>query len=345
MAVPTKEDLEEVREEMQAQPQELSDIQFSAQIAAEYTESREPSDTAPQQEDIIEQAVRAQDEMTRRDREILDALDRVLQKSNNAPTPVRKRRSTGIGRLAVGTIKRGAGLVSLALSLMFLGIVSMCVMVSGTPDRLLIAKLAPITAVFVGAELLLSWLVSGRKLRINIPCICVTAFITIGSCILSASLSSTEKQAIEEYNSRMVSAEIYDASYSALRHSADISKLTVTAELDPDSKARSIDTLSAGDYVKITAVLDGRYSTPGEFAADCGHMIRVYKDLGIPVDTFSFSAETRLAGFFLTVEGKFQQDFSDEELTELVNYIFYEDYDYIQDLEDMTEETTEHIIE
>ncbi len=345
MAVPTKEELAD-KQQRAAESHEMSDIQFSAHITAEYIEGQESAgDIPPQSDDLIRQAERAQDEITRRDREILDALDKVLQKSAAEPAPVRQKSSIKLGRLAVGTIRRGAGLVSLALSLIFLGIVSVCVMASGTPDRLLIAKLAPLTAVFVGAELLISWLVSGRKLRVNIPCVCVTAFITIGSCILAASLSSTEKLVIEEYNSRMVSAEIYDASYSALRHTADISKLTVTAELDPDSKARSIDTLSAGDHVRIDAVLDGRYSTPAEFAADCGHMIRVYKDLGIPVDTFCFSAETRLAGFFLTVEGKFQQDFSDEKLTELVNYIYYEDYDYIQDLDDMTEETSEYIID
>lgn len=353
MSTPTKERITEEEQENKAPEshEELSSVQYSAQFIAgqapgEIEEKTNASaEEAIPQEDFIEQAAREQDEITRRDREILAALDEVLQKNSiRSREPLRrKRRPFNWGKLAVGTVRKGAGLLSLALTLVFMGVVLVCVLISGEPDFLLIAKLAPIAAVFMGAELLLSWFVSGRKLRINIPCICITTAVVIGCCILSSALNKNDIVGKEDYNNRIVAAEIYDASYRELRHSADISKLTVTADLNPDSSKKSMETLSAGDTVEITAVLNGSYSNPREFAAECRSIMEVYKELEIPVMNFHFSAETRLSSFSLDVEGLFQQDYSGEELVGLVRYIYVEDYDYIQDLEDFTEETSETV--
>lgn len=350
MAVPTKEQLTEMEASEAAQEvsEELSAVQFQERLAAEQEqtavpeESQEFSGEAPQ-ENIIEQAAREQEEMTRRDREILAALDEVLQKNSvRSREPLRRtRRPVNWGRIAVGTVRKGAGFLSLALTLIFMGVVLVCVMISAEPDYLLIAKLSPIAAVLVGAEMLLSWFVSGRKLRINIPCVCITAVIVAGCCIMSAALNKSDISGREEYNDRIVAAEIYAASYKELRHSADIMSLTVTADLNPDSRTKSIETLSAGDIIEITAVLDGNYSDPREFAAECRSVMDVYKELGIPVMNYRFSAETRLSSFKLDVQGMFQQDLTVEELAGLVRYIYVEDYDYIQDLEDIAEEETE----
>ena len=84
---------------------------------------------------------------------------------------------------------------------------------------------------------------------------------------------------------------------------------------------------------------------PSEFAAECGRVISVFRQLEIPVDIISFSAEERQRSFALTVEGKYQQDFTNEELMKMVRYVFIEDYDYIQDLADFTEETGENVTE
>ncbi len=350
MAVPTKEQLieNEAADAAQEFSGELSAVQFQERLAAEQEqtsvqgETQEISgDTA--QEDLIERAAREQDEMTRRDREILAALDEVLQKNNiSSREPLhRKRRTVNWGKAAVGTVRKGAGFLSLALTLIFMGVALVCVMISAEPDYLLIAKLSPVAAALVGGELLLSWFVSGKKLRINIPCVCITAVIVAGCCIMAAALNKSDISGREEYNDRVVAAEIYDASYKELRHSADIMTLTVTADLNPDRKTKSMETLSAGDCIEITAVLDGNYSDPTEFAAECRSIMDVYKELEIPVMNYRFSAETRLAGFRLDVEGLFQQDYSKEELADLVRYIYVEDYDYIPDLEDITEETEE----
>lgn len=344
MAVPTKEEVNVSEQEKIAAEEysELSSVQFSAQYTAEQEPPQEPEPAAPEQQ-LTEQAQQEQEEMTRRDREILAALDEVLQKNSaQRKEPVRtKRFPADVGKLAVGVVGKGAGVLSLALTLVFMGIVLVCVTISAEPDYLLIAKLSPIAAVLLGAELLLNWFASGKQLKVNIPCVCIIAAIVTGCCAMSAALNKSETTEKSVFSSRIVEAEIYEASYKQLRHSADILELTVKADLIPDSEKKSMDTLTAGDKVLISAVLDGNYMNPREFAAECRRIIEVYEDLDIPVMSYHFSSETRLSSFSLDVEGLFQQNMTEEELTSLVRHIYVEDYDYIADLEDISEETSE----
>lgn len=344
MAVPTKEEVNVSEQEkiVAEEYSELSSVQFSAQYTAEQEPPQEPEPAAPEQQ-LTEQAQQEQEEMTRRDREILAALDEVLQKNSaQRKEPVRtKRFPEDVGKLAVGVVGKGAGVLSLALTLVFMGIVLVCVTISAEPDYLLIAKLSPIAAVLLGAELLLNWFASGKQLRVNIPCVCIIAAIVAGCCAMSAALNKSETTEKSVFSSRIVEAEIYEASYKQLRHSADILELTVKADLIPDSEKKSMDNLTAGDKVEISAVLDGNYMNPREFAAECRRIIEVYEDLDIPVMSYHFSSETRLSSFSLDVEGLFQQNMTEEELTSLVRHIYVEDYDYIADLEDISEETSE----
>ena len=314
--MPTEQELKEKEQE------ELSDIQFSAHITEEFTaEITEPApDTAPEQP-------LPEDEFSQRDREILAALDEMLQKNSAPPREQPRKKRPDFRRLTIGTMKRGAGVLSLAVTLIVMGITLMCLLISGTPDLTLLIKISPIAAVLLGAEILLSWLASGRKIRIHIPCVCANAAVVIGCCILAAVLSGNM---------------IYDKAYPLLKHTADISALTVDADLNLEGgKKRTDDVITSADDISINVALDGNYLSPAEFAAECGGIIRVFGDLDIPVDGFSFTAETRLMSFTLDIEGKFQQEYTDEKLTELVRYVFIEDYDYIQDLADFTEETSE----
>ena len=167
MAVPTKEAGR--TEPRDGAAPELSSIQFSAQFTEEITESQEPQpDTAGitetpgipgipdmpgalPEDDILSQAELAQQETARRDQEILDALDKVLQQTgarSSAPRKKPQKLPQRALKFTMGTVKSGAGLVSLALTLVFLGIVTMCVLLSGSPDFLLIAKLAPICLLY-----------------------------------------------------------------------------------------------------------------------------------------------------------------------------------------------------
>ena len=114
MAVPTKEAGR--TEPRDGAAPELSSIQFSAQFTEEITESQEPQpDTADitettgipgipdmpgalPEDDILSQAELAQQETARRDQEILDALDKVLQQ-REAQRRAKSRRSSRRGRL------------------------------------------------------------------------------------------------------------------------------------------------------------------------------------------------------------------------------------------------------
>ena len=107
MAVPTKEAGR--TEPRDGAAPELSSIQFSAQFTEEITESQEPQpDTAdiPEtpgipgmpdmpgalpEDDILSQAELAQQETARRDQEILDALDKVLQQTGARSSAPRKK--------------------------------------------------------------------------------------------------------------------------------------------------------------------------------------------------------------------------------------------------------------
>ena len=106
MAVPTKEAGR--TEPRDGAAPELSSIQFSAQFTEDITESQEPQpDTADitetpgipgmpdmpgalPEDDILSQAELAQQETARRDQEILDALDKVLQQTGARSSAPRK---------------------------------------------------------------------------------------------------------------------------------------------------------------------------------------------------------------------------------------------------------------
>lgn len=340
--MPTEQELKE-KEQSDTRGEGYSEMQFSAHMTAEFTENipLESTDSAPA--DIMEQAEREQEEMTRRDREILAALDEVLQKNS---IPLRqaapKKKKPDLRRFVVGTIRYGSGVVSLALTLILMGITLMCLLISGTPDLTLLIKLSPIAAVLLGVEIILSWLASGKKIRINIPCVCADIIIVAGCCIMAAALSDRITETEQQFSNRSAAASIYDMSYSRLKHTADISKLTVDVDLNLEGGVKRTDSeLTTADDISIDVELGGRYTSPSEFAAECGSVMRVFSDLEIPVDDFYFTAETRLMSFAMSVDGRYQQEFTDEQLTELVRYVLIEDYDYIQDLSDFTEESDE----
>lgn len=348
--VKEKEDPQEVSEEYSAS------VQFSAQFisgagAEERTEPAGQPPDEPEQptaaedyiqppEELIQQAEAAQEEMTRRDREILSALDEVLRRNTAEPEHRQhvKKRSFNLGRYIVKSTQKGAGMVTLALTLIFLGIVTLCVLVSGGGDYMLIARLSPAAAVFLGLELLLGWVLPGKRLRVNIPFTLITAAIVAGSCILAASLDRSYNEIREERIGRIAAEDIYEKSYSALRHAADIFTLTVNVQASPENDGSGA--LTQGDRVDIAVVFDGSYKNPREFAEECRRVMDAYDTMGIPVMNYRFSSETRLTSFSLDVEGLFQQDRSVTELEELVNYFYFEDFDYIQDMGDISAEAS-----
>ena len=269
MSAPTKEMENEKEEELEAS------LQFSAQYISGQAEitGGEPETAYAEPESAGSEPFAETEEMTRRDREILAALDEVLRKNSSEPErkPRRKKPRPDIGRFIIGTTEKGAGLMTLALTLIFLGIVTLCVLVSGSGDYMLIAKLSPAAAVFMGLELILGWFLTKKKLRVNIPCVAATAVIVTGCCILASSLNRSYTEIREERSGRLAADDIYERSYTALHHVADISTLSVEVDASPENDGSG--ELAQGDRVNITIVFDGSYKTPQEFAQECRSVI------------------------------------------------------------------------
>lgn len=284
-------------------------------------------------------AERTRAEMEQRDREFLAALDQVLEKQKIRETQPQSPPPPPRRNIAAGLVKKGVGMISLALILIFMGVVMLVCLFSRSPDYLLPLKLSPLAAVLIGLELLVGYLTSGKHFRVHIPSIVISALLVVGCCIMAAALNKSYSATKTDYNNRSVAAEIYDSSYKELRYVSDISVLRVEVDLNPDGvgSEKGLEALSADDTVNIFIELGGSFEGPAGFAAECKKIIDSYKILGIPVTNFTFINEGRLHSFKLEAEGKFIQDYSESRLTELVRYVYIENYDYIHDLADYTE--------
>ncbi len=297
----------------------------------------EPAPVAPEAPPM-ESVLKKQEELEARDRDILAALDEMLQRKSPPPKRPRQQEENGIEKFCLGVVRKGAGILSLSLILIFMGVVILTCFFSEAPDYLLPLKLSPVAAILIGIELLVYNLISGRKFRIHIPAICISAVIIAGCCTMAVVLNGSYTESREEYDNRSVAAEIYEKGYYELRHAADIAEIDVMVELNPDGNARrsGIESLSTDDNVEITVEFAGTYKDPDDFAAECKTVIDGYRFLGIHVTKFRFISESRLSNYRLDVNGMFMQDWSEAELAAEVDYAYVEDLDYIEDLEDFT---------
>ncbi len=283
-----------------------------------------------------EEAIRLQAEMDARDKEFLAALDKVLEKSGARTQTVRREPEPKVERFAMGMVKKGVGMISLAIVLVMMGVVLVCCLFSSTPDFLLPLKLSPIAAVLLGLELLVGYMTGGKRFRVHIPSIIILTLIVVGCCVMATVMNNSYNATKTEYNNRSVAAEIYESSYKELKYVADISELEVKVDLNPDGSGaqKGMTSLGTDDFVTINVTLAGSYENPSAFAKECKGIIDGYRFLGIPITDYHFVNEGRLHRYSLDVQGKFIQDYSESRLTELVDHVYLEDYDYIEDLED-----------
>ena len=302
-------------------------------------------DAPPQRtfEEEMADADRMQAEIEQRDREFLDALDEVLTNRVKQKKQEEHSHEKALERFTVGVVKKGVGVISLSLILVFMGVVMICCLFSSAPDYLLPLKLSPVAAILIGLELLISNITNQGHFRVNIPSICISALVVVGCCAMCVALNNSYSMQKVEYNNRSIAAEIYDSSYKELRYVAQIATLTVDVDLNPDNSGRTqgIESLSYDDYVTITAELSGDYANPKEFAYECKAIIDCFRIMGIPITDYHFKNESLLHSFKLDVIGKYEQDYSESELVDMVNHVYLEDYDYIEDLEDFIDYTEE----
>ncbi|MCM1164835.1 MAG: hypothetical protein NC299_01630 [Lachnospiraceae bacterium] len=286
---------------------------------------------------------RKQAELEEQDKKLLAALDEVLEKRTREMREQQKKSQSKAERVAAKVVKKGVGFVSLGLIMIFLGIVLICCLFSPKPDFMLPLRLSPICAILVGVELLLNQLMTRGHFRINIPSLVISALLVVGCCFMCVKLNGTYKEDKQEYNNRSIAAEIYDRSYKELRYVADIADITVEVELNPDGtgQAKGVEALSTDDHVNITVEFAGTYNSPKAFAADCKKILDGYRIMGINVTNFYFGNSGEFHSYSLDVEGRYAQDQSESKLAEAVSYVYLDDADYMEDLEDFTDEPEE----
>ncbi len=273
------------------------------------------------------------------DKKLLAALDEALERRS---VKVDVKPQPKVGKIAKGVAKKGVGFVSLAFTLILMGIVMIVCLFSPAHDFSLPLKLSPLCAVFIGLEILANHMLTHGHFRINIPSMAISALLVAGCCIMCVSLGNNMDEKKEEYNNRSVSAEIYDMSYRELRHVADIASLEVEVDLDPygSGAKNGLEALSSDDIVNINVRFAGVIKTPREFASNCKKIIDGYRIMGISVTNFHFVNESALHSFKLDVEGRFAQDFSESRLLENVVHIYLDNMQYIEDLEDIEYENS-----
>lgn len=274
------------------------------------------------------------------DRKLLAALDEVLEKRSRQMDTARVKRPGEKRKLGAAAVAgKGVGFVSLGLILVFMGIVMMTTLFSQNPNYTMPLKLSPICAIIIGAEILITYVLTRGRPRVNILCLLISVLFVAGCCILCSKLGGDYREETVEYNNRTVAGEIYDRSYDKLKSIADIMNVEVNVNLNPDGsgKLNGVDALSSSDIVNIAVEFGGVYEAPKAFAADCRKVIDAYRIMGINITDFHFKNESRLRSYTLDVEGKYAQDLSDSRLEALVNYVYIDDYDYIEDLPDYTE--------
>lgn len=314
-----------------------TDSSFAAPETQEMRSFEAPNNNTADQTAEIEKKIAEQQEQ---DQKLLAALDEVLEKRSRQITGEQQKRSGSRSERAAATVSRkGVGFVSLGLILIFMGIVMIATLSASTPNYTVPLKLSPVCAILIGAELLITQVLTHGKPRVNIPCLVISVLFVTGCCILCAKLGGDYREENVEYNNRTVAGEIYDRSYVKLKDIADITSVKVDVNLNPDGsgKQKGIEALSAGDIVDISVELGGVYNTPKNFAVDCKKIIDGYRLMGINITNFHFANKSKLRSYTLDVEGKYAQDFNEARLEEKVNYIYVEDFDYIEDLEDYVE--------
>lgn len=283
-------------------------------------------------------------EQQAQDQRLLDALDKVLEKRGQRIVDAPSKRPLSKGeRAAVAVKRRGVGFFSLGLILVFMGIVMISTLSASTPNYNAPINLSPLCAIFIGAEILITHILTHGRYRVSIPSLIISVLIVALCCILCAKLGGDYEEETVEFNNRTVAAEIYDRSYAELKEITDINTLTVSVNLNPDGdgKTKGATALSTSDKVKIDIEFGGSFDLPKDFASECKKVIDSYHTMGINVSEIHFKNKSKLRSYSLDIEGKFEQDFGEARLEEMVNYIYIDDFDYIEDLEDYTEPTSD----
>lgn len=299
--------------------------------------SEEQSDDIQPSSEELERQIAEQNEQ---DQRLFNAIDEALKRRNiGVAGNTAKNQNKSSQRVATAVAKRGVGFVSLGFILIFMGIVMIVSLCSPVPNYTLPLKLSPVCAVILGVEIVITRTLSRGRARLNIPSLVISILMVVGCCILFNNLAGSFREEAVEYNNRTIAGEIYDRSYEKLKDLADIRSIEIDVNLNPDGdgKLHGVNALSSSDQVDVSVVFGGYYETPKHFVRDCKKIIEGYKLLDIHITNFQFQNKSTLRSYSLKLEGKYVQELDEDALAEMVNYVYVNDQDYIEDLDDYVE--------
>lgn len=299
--------------------------------------SEEQSDDIQPSSEELERQIAEQNEQ---DQRLFNAIDEALKRRNiGVAGNTAKNQNKSSQRVATAVAKRGVGFVSLGFILIFMGIVMIVSLCSPVPNYTLPLKLSPVCAVIFGVEIVITRTLSRGRARLNIPSLVISILMVVGCCILFNNLAGSFREEAVEYNNRTIAGEIYDRSYEKLKDLADIRSIEIDVNLNPDGdgKLHGVNALSSSDQVDVSVVFGGYYETPKHFVRDCKKIIEGYNLLDIHITNFQFQNKSTLRSYSLKLEGKYVQELDEDALAEMVNYVYVNDQDYIEDLDDYVE--------
>lgn len=244
-------------------------------------------------------------------------------------------------------VLRGAGAVSMCVSAAVMAIVLMLCLFIPDFDVTLIAKLSPIAAILTAAELLFAFVKCKNGVRVNVICIAVSFAIMagclVGGITAGSGYEEEEKASVEQ----RLESEIYSACYSELKYVSSISTFRSDVVLNSFSpqKDYTINSIGLSDSVNVEIIYKSFSGSKKSFAEQCRTIMDTFRMLNIPVTTYMFSCEDEFSRLSLFIEGKYQQDYSSDELVQLTHEIVAIDRNYIEDVvtEHVSSEDTEEV--
>lgn len=238
---------------------------------------------------------------------------------------------------------RRVGTITMGLSLIVAGLVSVYGLINPNFDIITIAKLSPLILVFIGIEIIIAYFWGkGQKLRYD----WLSGFICF--LLITASLGFAVATPLVKYygpdrhrTEERLSQEIYDSYYGRLKGIEKISGMSVYVSLNGieyDKEMTSSD-LSTGDNVRLRISLMEGYKTKQEFAKDVKEILGRLGNVNI-LDYLSFESDGDELSFSLQLNDKFVMDMSAEKLAERVEVYGTVEEDYI---DESTENSSESV--
>lgn len=223
----------------------------------------------------------------------------------------------------VGTFTMGAALIVTGLSI--------CLsLVVPAFDITLVAKLAPMVLVALGAEVLF-WSAHQGGMKIKYD------FLSMLVCfvLLCASIGAAAVPVLWRYygpdremtESRLAN-ELVDAAYPALKNqnlrNMSVNVSLTGVEFDTDM---TLGQLTAQDYVGVNVTLRSPFEDTEAFAAACRGVLDVLQGLNVPIRYVDFYADNETDHYSLSISGRYDWDASARQLAEMAYHEVYTEND------------------